>query len=263
MSALVAPRGPVWNVWGDDPNARDAWLSTSAPRVAWPTFLRKHFAPRPGEHALILGSTGSGKTHLQNSLLHKWPFTVTFETKTDDVTMEKLIRDNGYEQFATWHRLTAKDHPRRVIWPPGRNLKTMQDKQKTVFEDAMEKIWVEGGRPKEKPVGWCVAMDEVWWFANVLGMAKYINIYLQQGRSSGISLFGASQRPNMIPTAFYSQPTHMFFFREKERRNLDRLSELDYGNSTAVKFLVSSLEKFQVLYLNQETGLMLRTRAPY
>jgi len=256
----------LWNVWGNsdtsDPNARDAWVSLNAPRIAWESFYRDHFHPRPGEHMLIVGHTGSGKTHLQFSLLPKWPYTAAFGTKNNDSTMDRLVESKGYERYNRWIRMSANDHPRRVIWPPANNLKDMTDLQKKTFEHAMEVIWGEGGRPKENPVGWAVAMDEVWWFAHQLGMANYIKIYLQQGRSNGISLLGASQRPAFIPTEFYSQSTHLFFFVEKERRNLDRISEIDYGNAAAVRFLVNSLDQYQVLYINTRTGALLRTRAP-
>lgn len=249
-------------LWSDAVS-RMAWVSQSAPRIGWHDFLRNHFQPEPGEHTGIIGHTGSGKTHLQNSLLHKWPFVATFATKKNDITMERLISQRGYERFARWYPLSARDHPRRVIWPPASGLKNMVTVQKRVFEHAMDKIWDEGGRPKEHPVGWAVAMDEVWWFATQLGMREFIKIYLQQGRSNGISLIAASQRPAFIPTEIYSQSTHLFFFLETERKNLDRIGEINSRHAAGVKYIVNNLEPFQVLYVNTRTDTMFRTRAPF
>lgn len=245
-----------------DPNSQSAWVSENAPRVAWETFYNTIYNPKPGEHQLALGMTGSGKTHLQNELLHKWPFVAAFATKGNDATMDRLIEHEGFERYPRWLRMSSHDHPRRIIWPPDKNLKTMVEKQREVFSDAMERIWAEGGRPKENPVGWAVAMDEAWWFAQMLKLTQYIRVYLQQGRSNGISLLAASQRPAWVPTELYSQTTHLFFFKITEKTDLDRISEINAPNKVAVKHIVSRLEERQVLYLNNTTGAMLRTRAP-
>jgi hypothetical protein len=263
----VAGTFPAWgmakSLWTpDDPNSQAAWLSANAPRVSWETFYSTKFNPEPGEHQLIIGQTGSGKTHLQNELLHKWPFVAAFGTKNNDDTMERLIKAEGFERFPRWVRLSPHDHPNRIIWPPASDLKTMVEHQKKVFGEAMERIWAEGGRPKTRPVGWAVAMDEAWWFAQMLNLTQYIRVYLQQGRSNGISLLAASQRPAWVPTELYSQTTHLFFFKITEQKDLDRISEINAPNKAAVKVIVSQLEKRQVLYLNNVTGEMLRTRAP-
>jgi len=248
----------LWN----DIDSRYAWVAENAPRIPWGVFLSDVFDPIPGEHVGTIGHTGCGKTHLQNSLLYKWPFVAAFSTKNNDTTMDRLIESKGYERYARWYRMNPRDHPRRVIWPAARNLKTMETMQKRVFEHAMESIWEEGGRPKKLPVGWAIAMDETWWFVNQLGMGKYIKIYLQQGRSNGISLLCASQRPAFIPTEVYSQSTHLFFFAETEKKNLDRIGEINHKNTAGVRFIVNNLEMHQVLYVNTRTGQMLRTRTP-
>jgi hypothetical protein len=256
----------VWNManslWdNNDPNSRLAWIARSAPRTSWEKFLTL-FQPEPGEHMAIIGTTGSGKTHLQNCLLFKWPFVAAFATKNNDNTMDRLISEKGYERFARWSRFSPVDHPRRIIWPPAKNLKTMTDAQEEIFSDAMEKIWAEGGRPKDAPVGWAIAMDESWWFNNVLNLGKYIKIYLLQGRSNGISLLSASQRPKNIPTEVYSMSTHLFFFAETDRINLERIGEINYRESAGVRYIVNNLDPRQVLYVNTRTGIMVRTRAP-
>jgi energy-coupling factor transporter ATP-binding protein EcfA2 len=264
MTRSVFPNALTGATWDrQDPNARQAWISVNAPRIPWEDFIRDVFTPEPGEHMYIAGSTGSGKTHLMNSMLFKWPFVTAFATKKNDSTMERLINQHSYERFTRWWPLSAKDHPRRVIWPPPGKLQTMTDIQKKTFSHAMEHIWDEGGRPKEKPVGWAVAMDEAWWFAVQLGLAQYIKIWLQQGRSNGISLLAASQRPAYVPTELYSQTTHLCFFKETERRNIDRIGEINHKDSAAVKYIVNNLEKWQILYVNADTGFMCRTRTPF
>lgn len=245
----------------DGDNLR-AYLATEAPRMPWDRFTATMFHPKPGEHVMIIGATGQGKTHLQNYLLGRWPFVAAFATKNTDATMERLIQDRGYERFTKWYPLSAVDHPRRVIWPDAKNLKTKTDVQRQVFEHAIESIWAEGGRPKDNPVGWAIAIDEVWWFSNMLKMDQYLKVILQQGRSEGISIIGATQRPAWIPTEFYSQPTHLFFFTENDEPNLRRIGEINHRDKRGIRHIVSNLEQHQVLYVNTRTGKMARTRAP-
>jgi DNA helicase HerA-like ATPase len=132
----------------------------------------------------------------------------------------------------------------------------MVDVQRRVFADAFNRIYREGN--------WCVAIDEMWYFANQLKLDGAIKLYLTQGRSLGISLVTATQRPVSVPVEVYDQSTHLFFWRDNDRRNLDRLSEINSRvSSSMIRDLVGNLDRYQVLYLNTREGTMYRTRAPH
>ena len=176
--------------------------------------------------------------------------------------MDALIEEEKYVRLARWYRLNPHDHPRRVVWPDASRLDST-DTQKDVFERAMDQIFREGGRPKHKPVGWAIAIDELWYFTNILGMGKQIKLFLFQARSLGESLVAATQRPSSVPLEVYSQSTHLFFFQDSDRANLDRLAEINArANPRLMRYTISNLEPHQVLYVNTRTGAMVRTRAP-
>lgn len=258
------PTGPTMSrvSWYRDQDERDAVFSGSAPRMPWNAFLRDVFRPVPGEHVTIVGSTGKGKSELLNQVLPLYPFTAVMVTKKVDPTMSRLAKSGGYIVLDKWRKLNARDHPRRLIWPKFGTLKDMAKVQKAVFEDAIEHIYEEGGRPPENPVGWAIGMDEVWWFTNMLGMELYVRVLLQHARSSGISLIAATQRAAFVPTELFSQPTHLFFFRTTDDNNLKRIGDLQAGNKRIIRDLVSNLDQYQVLYVNNVTGRMARTRTP-
>jgi hypothetical protein len=126
--------------------------------------------------------------------------------------------------------------------------------QREIFRDAFARIYREGG--------WCVALDEVRYIVDNLGLKDEVNIFLLQGRSLGISLVTATQRPRFIPLEVYDQSTHLFFWRDNDAGNLQRLSELNARSASFIRSVVANLERFQVLYINTRTGIMARTRAP-
>lgn len=237
--------------------------SVHAPRIPWDDFARYLLRPEPGEHVSIFGSTGKGKTALQNTLIRMYPFQVVFATKPIDLTMDRLIESRQYVKMSQWIRLSPQEVPRRVLWPDALRLDSV-DTQKRVFKYALESIFREVGRPKERPVGWTVAIDEVWYVANILGLVKELKLFIVQARSLGHNMILATQRPASVPLEMYSQATHVFLFRERERRNLERLGEINSADSGVVRAIVSNLEDYQVLYINTVTGEMWRTRIfPY
>lgn len=252
--------GQSRTAWKDS-DARMALLAVEAPRIPWDKFVASTFQPVPGEHVGIIGPTGQGKTLLQKSVLPKYPFVAAFATKPQDLTMDKLVNEDGYVKLAAWYRLNPIDHPRRVIWPNARKLNS-RALQTRVFEDAFERIFEEGGRPKERPVGWAIAIDELWYVCNMLKLSEEVKMVLLQGRSIGISLVAATQRPKSVPLEMYDQSTHLFFFRDNDRENLDRLGGIQARDSVLVRSAVANLEEHQVLYINTRTGLMARTRIP-
>jgi hypothetical protein len=251
---------PPFSRYVNDDGAGKAVLAQQAPRIPWDSFI-KRFNPLPGEHVAIIGPTGQGKTVLQNSILPLFTFVSVFATKPVDVSMERLIREGGYIRLAQWRKLDPMDFPRRVIWPEAKTLHAVTH-QHRVFKHAFESIFREGGRPSHNPVGWAVGIDELWYIVNVLKLEDAVKLFLLQGRSLGHSLIVATQRPSKVPLEVYDQSTHLFYFRDNDRRNLDRLSEINARDSALVRFIVQNLERHQVLYINTRTGEMVRTRTP-
>ncbi len=236
-------------------DAHTSWqarIATEAPRIPWDVFVRQNFAWKQGEHLALIGPTGQGKTTLMMHLLPYQPYTVVFATKPRDASMDLLI-DTGYLRMDRWETLSPDRAPKRVLWPSAMDINS-DIEQTRVFRDAFARIYREGG--------WCVAVDEGWIMSNELGLKKEIKIFLMQGRSMGISLFFATQRPSEIPLEVYDQSTHLFFYRDSDERNLSRISGISYRSSDLIRNLVANLEQYQVLYINTRTGKMCRTRVP-
>lgn len=233
-------------------NVRLARLSTEAPRVPWDEFIRDYLVWKQGEHFALIGPTGQGKTTMLTNLLPLHPFVVVFATKPRDSTMIGLI-NTGYHPMKRWQTLDPVKFPRRVLWPDASSMDSDQV-QKGVFHDAFARIYREGG--------WTVAIDELWYVANKLGLVEDIRTYLLQARALDISLLVATQRPAFVPLEVYDQSTHLMFWRDNDETNLRRLSGISYRSADLIRSLVADLERFQVLYINTRTGQMLRTRAP-
>ncbi len=228
-------------------------LVTDAPRRPWDYFTRNVLDWRYGEHFALIGPTGQGKTTMLRHLLPFHKYVTVFATKPRDDSMDKIIQ-SGYHPTRQWKSLDPKEYPRRVLWPDASDMEKMVKEQKEEFHRAFGKIYKEGG--------WTVAIDEAWWFSNILGLGEDLKIYLLQGRSMGISLLAATQRPAKVPLEFYDQSTHLMFWRDNDRQNLDRISGIGWLSSGFIRQTVASLEPYQVLYINTRTGQMVRTRAP-
>jgi hypothetical protein len=247
-----------------DPDLANAMLATNAPRVPWDVFNGQIFVPKAGEHVAIIGPTGKGKTVLMSRIIPCYHFVALFATKEQDIEMDRIIRQNNFVRLRQWRSLNPIDFPRRAVWPDTARLSTKQADllQHSVFEDAFGKIYREGGRPKDHPVGWTVAIDELWWIANYLGLDREIKKYLFKARSLGHNLILATQRPKEVPTAVYDQSTHLFFLRDNDDGNLRRLGEIGSVDSGLVRHAVANLDQYQALYINNVTGQMARTRTP-
>jgi hypothetical protein len=230
----------------------DAALSREAPRIPWEEFVAGEFSWGYGEHVGLIGVTGGGKTTLMQELLPLHPYVVVFATKPQDRSMERLV-DSGYVRIPRWASVPPQIMPRRVLWPSAKEMDS-DKKQREVFHAAFQKIYRE--------TGWTVAIDELWYFINVLKLGKDVETYLSQARSLDISLIIGTQRPAYIPLMVYDQSTHLFFWRDNDERNLSRLSGISWRSSNLIRHIIANLEPHQVLYVNTRTGKMFRTRVP-
>lgn len=195
----------------------------------------------------MIGTTGSGKTTLLREIIGLRSYVVLFGVKGRDDSMDKFIKRDRYTRIKTW---VPEVDTHLVLWPEIKGF-GHRAKQREVFEQAMDSIYREGG--------WCAVFDEVSYLADTLNMGEHLKFLLQQGRSAGISVVGMTQRPAFIPLAFYDQATHLFFWRDNDRRNLQRLGELAGNARLTVTQEVADLKRREVLYLQKDTGYRVRT----
>jgi len=150
-------------------------------------------------------------------------------------------------------RVLAKRWPRRILWPKMSHMGAVAG-QHIACRVALNHIYTDGA--------WCVYFDEFRYVTETLKLKPQALIYLLQARSIGITVIAASQRPAWIPLEVYDQSTHLFFWNERDERNLHRISGISSHSSKLVRELVVNLEPHEFLYLNTRTGSMVRSMAP-
>jgi energy-coupling factor transporter ATP-binding protein EcfA2 len=219
---------------------------TPTPELSWKEF-QETFSWNQGEHVTMIGTTGSGKTTLAREILPTRSYVVVFGVKRRDDTLDDFRRD-GYLRIKDWGHNGIGN--RLILWPEIRGA-GHTDEQRRVFIDAMDAIYRQGG--------WCIVSDETSYLDDVLGMEKWIKFILQQGRASGVSMVNMTQRPAFIPLACYDQATHLFLWRDNDRRNLQRVGEMAGNARHVVEREVAELRRREVLYLNKDSGDRVRT----
>ena len=187
---------------------------------------------KQGEHVLISGSTGSGKTalarHVDQIRIDRGGFVAVFVAK---LKPDQTILDDykGWTRWDTWKRNPAPSENKILLWPNTDKAKTVRDKialQREVFGYALDRLSDTGK--------WNIHIDEGLYFCSpqFLGFGDDIAMLHAMGRSSRWSVTTLMQRPAHVPLIVYSSAAHAFIGRVRELSDRKRLSELG-GNTSA------------------------------
>lgn len=222
--------------------------------VPWETFLPRFERKwKQGEHMIVIGRTGNGKTTLIRRLLKPRKYVAVMVTKTHDPTFRKEFSD-----FEIQERWNPKPHihPRVLLWPRGGSnddLVEIMAAQKVVFKDALNQIF--------RDRAWCIVMDEAHWMTAQLGLGQYLGMFQHQARSSGLSVVSGVQRPALIPVITYGSASHAFIGRQQEPGDLRRLANLGGANVKELSAQILALPKYEYIYVNNtDNSPPVRTR---
>lgn len=232
---------------------------TDVETVEWTAFLAG-LDWRLGEHVSLIGSTGKGKTTLAMAILPFRRAVCVWSSKPKDPTVDQ------FTTVSKW-KATTPARPYRLIekWPPppGEHRVVLRPKPPNFdagratryagFHDCISQVMSPGGG------NWCLFIDDAYYLCEMLGMTKDLEEAWTMGRSHGVSIMAATQRPANIPLLAY-QATHLFLWRENDARNLKRLSEIGVADTKVVEQTVQRLGSHQALYVNTVTGFMVVTQ---
>src|ERR1700751_1976769 len=178
-------------------------MSSSSPKVP-PSLDLAPFRVKQGEHILITGRTGSGKSAFARALLARRRFLIFFRSKDDDITW---TMDRKTRTLRT--SLSAMDDGRverlGVAPPPGDARSAQAAEMAETFYQVMQRA-----EHKHKG-GWTLYVDEGKAF-DELGLMDELEPLATQGRSKRISLVFGTQRPTWISRYLISEPSHHISF---------------------------------------------------
>lgn len=204
-----------------------------------------------GEHVMVNGPTGVGKTTLIAGILPARRYVIFFVTKIYDKTISNSFKD--YEIIHEWP--PKFQHERILLWPKvtkNMGMLRIAAEQKRVFTKAMDGIFTD--------LNWALVFDEQNYICKDLGLETQNKMFQHQGRSSGLSCINGAQRPAFVPLITMSGSTHYFLWKNTLKADLDRLSDIGGVDKREIAENMLTLSKHQFIYLNKTTGVAVRSQ---
>ena len=182
---------------------------------------------RQGEHILITGGTGSGKTllarHLDQIRLDAGGSVVVFVAKLqpDETILQEY---KGWTRWKEWKSRPSLVERKILLWPDveNKNVTDAKDEMKRVFSHALSEI--------SKTGKWCVHIDEGLFMTEArhgLDLGSMISLMYILMRTAKTTMICLAQRPSHLPLTIYANLSHAFIGTVQEKSDLDRLANLD------------------------------------
>jgi len=207
------------------------------PFKPWRQFLDE-WTWKQGEHVLVIGRTGQGKTTLISKLVERRKHVVMFATKVHDPVLKNQFA--GFTVMPEWKKPSSD---KIMLWPKAKtNLREIKDLQTDTFQAALNEIFYDRG--------WCLVVDEAHWMTTELGLGQELALFQHQARSSGISVITGVQRPAFIPVITYGSTSHAFMGRINEPSDIKRLSGLGGVDARELGKHLLELPKHEWVYVD-------------
>jgi len=234
-----------------DPGSSDrlgeALAAAGIEEVSWneaaPEFIE---AWGQGEHLVLLGKTGRGKTTfavdaLERRREQREASVVGFVTKRKDETSQKLL-EAGWTKIVNWPPTYAQRKRGQIIlWPPYTKASTYPKDVRPLFLEALDEIMDEGN--------WTLYLDEASYMVESLKLRTSMDEFFTQSRSNGITLVAGSQRPVWVSRSMLSQHCWVAAFRIGDMDDARRAGEV-MGNRDRYTPVLNALGTHQFLLVD-------------
>lgn len=160
--------------------------------------------PDEGYHTALVGMTGSGKSTMGAHLISRSPFHLRPQFIMDFKGEKIFAEISRIEQIGIHENLPNK---------PGLFIVRPRPDQGEEVETWLEKLWTMGNAG--------LYIDESY----LMPDKKWLRNVLAQGRSLGITVIAASQRPIDVPLSVFTEATYFSVFRLSYKKDRQRVDE--------------------------------------
>ena len=183
---------------------------------------------KAGQHVLLVGPTGSGKTVAAEDMLKLRSYIVVVATKAKDESLD------AYEGFKKRDEWPPNFNEKRILfWKKPKALGDFASQQIAIYQ-LLNDVYQRGG--------WTVYFDDLVFITGTLRLKEPVRMFYTQVRSQGVSIVASLQRPFWAPLEAVSQSTYALVFAAHDEHDIKRLSE---GLSINYKQLLSAIRELQ------------------
>lgn len=215
-------------------------------------FARLSTVWNQGDHVLVTGGTGSGKTLLARQLdeirIQRGGSVIVFVCKLqpDETIHEHYSKRDGWVRWTTWKKHPNMTENKILFWP---KVEGLSPKEATVimkreFENALEHIGKTGK--------WTVHLDEGLFITSpaYLNLGPTVGMMYALMRSSKGTMITLAQRPAHLPVSIYANLSQAFVGRASELPDLKRLADMDsLTNSKVLQRMISQNGKHDFIWI--------------
>jgi hypothetical protein len=227
------------------------------PIVSYNEFWNE-FYWQQSKHITIIGTTGCGKTTLELDLISEREYVIFLGTKEIDDTQAEL-GPLGF-RIATDPKEISLDIAHKWVLHPGKikirgeTATEMRNRLKGFYQRSLDYVFAQ--------TAWAVIIDEGRFICQFLGLKDEVSLLYLQGRSQHNSVVMGTQRPAWVSLEAFDAATHLFFFKDNDQKNIQRIAELAGLDKRAVGAAVPQLESTedeggQFLYYNTRSDQMM------
>lgn len=233
--------------------ARTVTLPPARPWSDVYAFLARNW--QIGQHMTMVGTTGSGKTTFAREALMLRDWVVVLATKVKDKDLFEAMTKQGYVVRDRWTPFDTSE-PRVIFAPPLRSPdKAGRQAQAEAFRRVLIELFQVGGQGN-----WTVYCDEIAYLTNDLGLRTEIDTLYLQGRSLGITMCAATQRPRGVPRNVFAMATWFALWRVPNAEDRASASELVGGMQPVAREAMALMPPHELLLIDAVHDEAMRTK---
>lgn len=220
---------------------------TELKRTDWLAYFGRTW--RQGQHVVMIGETGSGKTTLVRDMAAARDYVAVLAIKPHDDTLS-TFRKLGYRIIKQWP--PDLGHRRVVVWFKPENISDAGKQSDKAYEFINE-IYKAGG--------WCLVLDDTGYVASHMGLRRALVILLSQGRSSHISVVCVLVQPTSfsarVPSEVTRQVRHVIAFKYDNQTDIKSIAGITGTDWRGLEAMMRQLGRHEFLAYERGRGWLL------